>query len=60
LESLKTTATQGGETQPVEVIELRKELEDIEKALEVAEKSKLDLHAFVEGLEKDKAEVCLP
>ncbi|CAE6505546.1 unnamed protein product [Rhizoctonia solani] len=57
LESLKTTATQGGETQPVEVAQLRKELEDVRKALEAAEKNELDLHTVVEGLEKDKIEL---
>ncbi|KAJ1304313.1 hypothetical protein OPQ81_005473 [Rhizoctonia solani] len=57
LESLKTTAAEGGETQPAEVVQLRKELEDIKKALEAAEKNELDLHAVVEALEKDKVEL---
>ncbi|CAE7228380.1 unnamed protein product [Rhizoctonia solani] len=58
LESLKTTTVQeGGEAQPVEVAQLKKELEETKKALEAAEKTELDLHAVVEGLEKDKSEL---
>ncbi|KDN40486.1 hypothetical protein RSAG8_08106, partial [Rhizoctonia solani AG-8 WAC10335] len=57
LESLKTTTAQEGEVQPVEVAQLKKELDETKKALEAAEKSELDLHAMVEGLEKDKVEL---
>ncbi|KAF8756930.1 hypothetical protein RHS01_04070 [Rhizoctonia solani] len=57
LESLKTPGTQEGDGQPVEVVQLKRELEDIKKALEVAKKNEADLRATLEGLEKDKAEV---
>ncbi|CAE6417958.1 unnamed protein product [Rhizoctonia solani] len=57
LESLKTTTTQEGDAQPVEVAQLKKELDETKKALEAAEKTELDLHAVVEGLEKDKTEL---
>ncbi|KAF8706023.1 hypothetical protein RHS03_05195, partial [Rhizoctonia solani] len=56
LESLKTPGTQEGDGQPVEVVQLKRELEDIKKALEVARKNEADLRATLEGLEKDKAE----
>ncbi|ELU38453.1 Pyrophosphatase domain-containing protein [Rhizoctonia solani AG-1 IA] len=56
LESLKTPGTQEGDGQPVEVVQLKRELEDIKKALEVAKKNEADLRATLEGLEKDKTE----
>lgn len=59
---MKTGVQPGGEASSVDaghVIQLRRELDQAKKALEVAEKAELDLHAVVEGLEKEKAEVGL-
>ncbi|CAE6445803.1 unnamed protein product [Rhizoctonia solani] len=57
LESLKTPGAQEGEAQPVEVVQLKRELEDVKKALEAAKKQETDLRANVEGLEKEKTEL---
>ncbi|CAE6462625.1 unnamed protein product [Rhizoctonia solani] len=57
LESLKNPAVQEGEAQPIEVVQLRKELEDVKKALDAAKKHETDLRTTVEGLEKEKTEL---